>query len=224
MDILEFMILLYRLAELKKMLFINLNMYWLAGYKVRVPNGNYDVKLMFAENYFNSSGSRIFDVYLEYNRVIENLDIIAQVGKNAALVKEISNVQVNDGVLDIQFADKIDYALINGIVITPSTTGYYDDEFNWIRDFKVEQNYPNPFNGKTTINYSLKSADNVSFFLYNILGEQIFFEDLGFIQEGSHQYFLDTTNINESNLTSGIYLYVFTTSQKRETRKLILLN
>ncbi len=65
--------------------------------------------------------------------------------------------------MDIQFAEKIDNALINGIVITPSTTGLNDEEKFGLNDFKVEQNYPNPFNGKTIIKYSLSSADNLSF-------------------------------------------------------------
>lgn len=197
---------------------------WLAGYKIRLPNGHYDVKLLFAENSFNSAGTRIFDIYLEYNRVIQDLDIFSQVGQNAALVKEITNVQVNDEVLDIQFAEKVDNALINGIIITPNTTGLNDEDKIGLNDFKVEQNYPNPFNGKTIINYSLQSADNLSLKLYNILGEQIFFKDLGYVSEGLHQFLIDAATINESPLTSGIYFYVISTSQKKETRKMVLLN
>ena len=94
--------------------------YGMVGYKIRIPNGSYIVRLMFAEKYFDSSGSRIFDVYLEQNRVITNLDIFSLVGRYAAYTKQIVNVQVNDGVMDIQFADKIDNALICGIVIIPN--------------------------------------------------------------------------------------------------------
>ena len=198
--------------------------YWFVGYKIRIPNGNYNVKLMFSENYYDSLGSRIFDVYIEYNRVLENLDIYGQVGKNTALVKEINDVQVDDEVLDIQFADKIDYALINGIVITPSTTGSIHEKNNELNDFKIEQNYPNPFNGKTIINYSLPNAENLTFELYNVLGEQIFFEDLGYISPGSHRYFLDTFTLSGSPLTTGIYFYVFSTANKRIVHKLVLLN
>ena len=43
--------------------------------KLGYQTDSYNVKLLFAEKYFNASGSRIFDVYLEQNRVIENLDI-----------------------------------------------------------------------------------------------------------------------------------------------------
>jgi hypothetical protein len=199
--------------------------YGMVTYKVRLPNDTYDIKLLFAEKYFNSSGNRVFDVYFEQNRVIENLDIYQTVGKDAALVREITNVTINDGVLDIQFAEKVDNALICGIVITPVSTGLLDDEnINELKSFKVEQNYPNPFNGKTIINYSLTFPDNLSFELFNILGEQIFFKDLGYTQSGSYQFQLDTATIYSSPLTSGIYFYVFTGSNTRAMRKFVLLN
>lgn len=199
--------------------------YGMVTYKIRLQNGNYNVKLMFAENYFDQAGSRVFDVYLEQNRVIENLDIYSLVGKNAAYVCDITNVEVNDGLMDIQFGDKVNNALISGIIITPAATGLRDDENpNTLKSFKVEQNYPNPFNGKTVINYSLTSPDNLSFGLYNVLGEEIFFKDLGFIQSGSYQFQLDTASLSSSPLTSGIYFYVFTGSNKSEIRKFVLLN
>ncbi|MCU0343538.1 MAG: malectin domain-containing carbohydrate-binding protein [Ignavibacterium sp.] len=199
--------------------------YGMVTYKIRLPNGRYDVELMFAENFFDLPGKRIFDVYFEQNRVIENLDVFSIVGNNAAYISEITNIEINDGVLDIQFAEKIDNAFICGIVITPVSTGLIDDEnINEIKSFKVEQNYPNPFNGKTVINYSLTSPDNLSFGLYNILGEQIYLKDLGFTQSGSYQFQLDTTTLTGSPLTSGIYLYVFTGKNTREIRKIVLLN
>lgn len=200
------------------------NRYNLVGYKVRVPNGKYDVKLLFSENYFSSTGLRVFDVYLEQNRVTENLDIIKEAGKNSALIKEYTGIQVNDEELDIQFGDKIDYALICGIIVEQNLTDVDENKDLGIVDFKVEQNYPNPFNGKTIINYSLSSTENVSFGLYNILGEQVFFEDLGLVSEGSHQYQLNTAKILSAPLTSGIYFYEFTTPQRRQVKKLVLLN
>ena len=81
--------------------------YNLVGYKMRVPNGKYNVKLLFAEKFYSSSGSRVFDVYIEQNPAIINLDVFAQVGKNAACMKEVANVDVSYGVLDIQFSDKL---------------------------------------------------------------------------------------------------------------------
>lgn len=198
--------------------------YGMVTYKVRVPNGKYNIKLMFAENYFNATGNRIFDVYIEQNIVISNLDIYAQVGKNAAYVKEILSVNVVDGILDIQFSEKIDNALINGIVINPDPSEVDDGKYINQLDFKLEQNYPNPFNGMTRINYSLSSPDYISIQLYDILGAQIFFKDLGFHTAGSYNYLLDSKTLSASPLTSGVYFYVFKNSIKREIRKFILLN
>jgi hypothetical protein len=198
--------------------------YSMVTYRTRLPNGLYKVKLMFAENYFNSSGKRIFDVSIEQNRVLTNLDIYSQVGKNYAYEVEFDGVTVQDGILDIYFEAKLDNAVISGIVITQDPNSVGENNINKEIDFKLEQNYPNPFNGKTIINYSLHSADNLSFQLFNILGEQIFFEDLGYVSEGVHQYLLDTAALNRGVLSSGVYFYVFTTSKKKQMLKVVLLN
>lgn len=58
--------------------------YGAVKYAFRVPNGSYSLFLMFAENFLTASNSRIFDVYVENNRVIENLDIYSVAGQNAA--------------------------------------------------------------------------------------------------------------------------------------------
>lgn len=198
--------------------------YGAVKYAFRVPNGSYSLFLMFAENYLTASNSRIFDVYIENNRVIENLDIYSVVGQNAAHQVFFSNVLVTDGLLEIHFAGKVNEPVINGIAIYANSSGILDDDENIPGGFKVEQNYPNPFNGKTIINYSLKSTDNLSFELYNILGERIFYSDLGFIQPGNYKFELDTAALIQSPLTSGIYFYVFTGSVQRQSKKLVLLN
>jgi len=198
--------------------------YGAVKYAFRVPNGTYSLFLMFAENFLTASNSRIFDVYVENNRVIENLDIYSVAGQNAAHQVFFSNVLVTDGLLEIHFAGKVNEPVINGIAIYANSSGILDDNENIPGGFKVEQNYPNPFNGKTIINYNLKSADNLSFELYNILGERIFYSDLGFIQPGNYRFELDTAALIQSPLTSGIYFYVFTGSVQRQSKKLVLLN
>jgi beta-glucanase (GH16 family) len=198
--------------------------YGMVTYRVRLPNGSYNVKLLFAENYFDSVGSRIFDLYLEQNRVLENIDVYSLVGKNAACIKDFSDIQVNDEILDIQFGEKINNALISGIVITPSTTGLKDEDGIGSDEFKIEQNYPNPFNGKTIIKYSLSSPDNLSFRIFSILGEQIFYKNLGYVRSGKHQLNINTFSLLENPLPSGVYIYSFTGSNKQQVKKFVLLN
>jgi hypothetical protein len=195
----------------------------MVSYKVRVPNGNYNVKLMFAENYFNSTDSRIFDLYLEYGRAAQSLDVYSKVGKNTAYIAEFLNVAVEDERMDIHFAAIRDNSFINGIIVTPVTTGL-NDHSSEVKEFTVDQNYPNPFNGKTVITYTLPEADNISLNLFNILGEKIHSEEMGFLAKGSYTYVLDTTGSHSQLISSGIYFYQIKSSRQQQVRKMILLN
>jgi YVTN family beta-propeller protein len=74
------------------------------AYAFTVPNGSYTVKLHFAETWSGGQavGRRIFDVLLENQLVIDNLDIFAQVGGYAALIRTFQ-VTVSDGQMNINF-------------------------------------------------------------------------------------------------------------------------
>ncbi|MEX0275820.1 MAG: BspA family leucine-rich repeat surface protein, partial [Flavobacteriaceae bacterium] len=79
------------------------------GYDIPLENGEYTVKLHFAELWFGATGggsggvgSRVFDVNLEGQLAEDNLDIFAEVGADAMLVKT-HTVTVTDGVLNIDF-------------------------------------------------------------------------------------------------------------------------
>jgi len=79
------------------------------SYAIPVVNGTYDVKVYFVELYYGTTapggaGKRVFgmDILDTPGTDIQNLDIYAQVGANAALVKTISGVSVTDGVLNLQ--------------------------------------------------------------------------------------------------------------------------
>ena len=157
--------------------------YGLVTYKVRVPPGIYNVKLMFAEKYFNQPDKRIFDVYIENNKVIDNLDIYSH-GYRTAFETTITNVSVNDGILEIHFGSEIDNPLINGIVIEAEASGLlYNDPVN-LNSFTLWQNYPNPFNPSTKIKYTIPHAVSpstkegteggfVTLKVYDILGNEI---------------------------------------------------
>ncbi len=74
----------------------------LDNYKFTVPNGTYIVTLKFADLYYDNIGDRIFHVDIEGQRVLKNFDIIAEVGFASACDKTFI-IDVNDGIMDIQF-------------------------------------------------------------------------------------------------------------------------
>ncbi len=89
------------------------------SYKIELPSGLYQVKLMFAETYFNQPGQRVFDVALEGVTVLTNHDVVAEVG---AFHSDDHTFwpTVTDGVLDITFPRMTaDFAMISGIEIKP---------------------------------------------------------------------------------------------------------
>ncbi|WP_201864484.1 malectin domain-containing carbohydrate-binding protein [Microvirga soli] len=94
------------------------------GYAIPLANGSYSVTLQFAENYFDASGKRVFDVTAEGSLVIDNLDIWSAAGnqKNAAYNVTVP-VSVQDGVLNLQFASSINNAKIDAIRVVPASGG-----------------------------------------------------------------------------------------------------
>lgn len=88
------------------------------GYSLPVSSGVYTVKLHFAEIYFSSVNSRVFDLEVENRQfALDNFDIVREVGSKTAVVKTINNVRVVDGSLDIDFGAAIDNGKISAIEV-----------------------------------------------------------------------------------------------------------
>ncbi|RPH91923.1 MAG: hypothetical protein EHM72_18185, partial [Calditrichaeota bacterium] len=89
------------------------------GYIIPLPNGDYEVTLMFAEIFHGSAGSRVFNVEIEGDEILSDFDIWSKAGKNTAYNETIS-VSISDGTLNISFSTIQDNAKISAIkVVTP---------------------------------------------------------------------------------------------------------
>jgi len=95
-----------------------------AGYSYEIPlsNASYRVVLHFAENFFESSGSRIFDVLAEGQTAIDDLDIYAEVGHDVALTYAF-NVQVSDGTLNLDLQASVNNAKLSAIEVLRPVSG-----------------------------------------------------------------------------------------------------
>lgn len=104
------------------------------SYDIPIPDGEYTVNLYFAELSFGATGggsggvgSRVFDVRVEGQLVEDNLDVFAEVGADAMLIKA-HMVAVAGEVLDIDFSSLGDdggerHPIINAIEILDSNNG-----------------------------------------------------------------------------------------------------
>ncbi|GAA0302298.1 malectin domain-containing carbohydrate-binding protein [Kineococcus aurantiacus] len=98
------------------------NEHWgMSKWAAQVPNGTYDVTLKFAETYFTTANTRVFSVTAEGQKVVENLDIFAAVGKNARLDKTFQ-VKVADGSIDLGFSATKNNAKVDGILVKSAGT------------------------------------------------------------------------------------------------------
>ncbi|MCI0512134.1 family 16 glycosylhydrolase [candidate division KSB1 bacterium] len=191
-------------------------------YKIRVPNGSYRVTVQIAENKYTEVGQRIFDIIVEDQKIVTHLDLCQAVGPLTAYQVTAENITVQDELLDLHFANRWDFSLLNGLVVEQlSTQGTSGHSQVPPRQFQVFQNYPNPFNAATTIAYHLPQNGELSVTVYNLLGQPV--NELMRRQEtaGAHEF---TWN---ADLPSGIYFYHFDFQTKKnhfsEIRKLILL-
>jgi hypothetical protein len=91
--------------------------YNLSGYHVAVPNGSYTVTLKFCEPHYDEKGRRVFGAEVQGMQVIDQLDLIAKVGKNYAYDVQVDNVKVDEGYVEITFTPQVEFPLIAGIVV-----------------------------------------------------------------------------------------------------------
>jgi hypothetical protein len=117
-----------------------------------------EVRLYFAEIYFDSANTRIFDVYIENDLKLAHYDIFAEVGKDVGVMKKYRTT--SDGTLNIYLKRVKQMPKINGIEIvelTDNTTNgvYYrvntggqfaasldNSSVQWVGD---DSNVPCPF-------------------------------------------------------------------------------
>jgi len=119
-------------------------------YAFAVPNGQYHVNLYFAETYVPTQvkGARVFNVKMQGAPAFSNLDVFAEAGANAALVKG-ADVTVSNGQISIEFDNLVQTAKVNAIEILPGVSGP-----SLLMNFK----YPDGTPVAGTLSYTVSSS------------------------------------------------------------------
>jgi len=109
------------------------------NYHIPVPNGNYEVTLYYAENYFGASGKRVFNVAIEGQTVLQNFDIYAVAGKNAALQRTFITA-VPNGYLDIVETATVNNAKLSAIQVLQKIGDPYLHPVLYVPSYVVDYN------------------------------------------------------------------------------------
>lgn len=97
------------------------------GYRFEVPHGRYAVELYFVEPWYGTGGGldctawRLFDVAVNGQTVLDDLDVWKEAGHDAAL-KKVVEIDVTDGALEVSFPEVKSYqAVISAIAVRRAT-------------------------------------------------------------------------------------------------------
>ncbi len=93
------------------------------AYNVGMPNGKYIVRLHLCEYSKTAKGQRVFDVHVQGNRKLQDVDIFSKVGKDKVYSVECSEVTISDENIEIEFIPTIGEAIVSGIEIVGTTKG-----------------------------------------------------------------------------------------------------
>jgi Bacterial Ig domain/Malectin domain len=89
--------------------------YTIPGY---VPGSSHTIRLHFAETYFSTNGSRVFNVIINGATILSNFDIHLTTGaKNKAVAEQFTLNASTAGTYTIQFATVVNNSLVSGIEI-----------------------------------------------------------------------------------------------------------
>ena len=194
-----------------------------AGYKIRLVPGFYNLSLMFSDNHYSSPGDRIFDITIEDSLWFDDLDVIEEVGSMAAHEVLFERILVSDGTLDIYFSAEV-YGLgysnagpfLNGLEVVLdealSVSLSIPDKFH------LRKPYPNPFNNTLTIPIEIGKEEFVRVDIFDISGKKVetIFNDV--LYSGSYELRWDSA-FN----ASGMYIVRTTINQSSYNEKTILL-
>lgn len=93
---------------------------WYASLSYAIPvikSKTYAVTLKFAEIYFNNAGARLFDVYIEGQKVMAGFDNFAAAGGKNIAIDTSFTIQPSDSIINIDLYASKDNAAIKGIEI-----------------------------------------------------------------------------------------------------------
>jgi YD repeat-containing protein len=88
-------------------------------YRFEVPTGSYTVKLHFNETWSGAFGPglRVFDVMMEDEQVLDDVDIYSQAGGGGTALELSVPVNVTDGELNIEFIHQVDNPCVSAIEV-----------------------------------------------------------------------------------------------------------
>jgi hypothetical protein len=205
-------------------------------YEFPIENGNYVVRLHFAEIYWGApgsglnggTGSRVMNVSLENQPRLINFDVTREVGGATALIKNVP-VTVADGRLNIDFTSNVNRAMVVAVEIysffhdptivlsSADPTVFVFPEVNTLKRPKV---YPNPLQKRFKIEFPGDYSGYSSLQLIDAAGRTY---EIGTIRLQRGRSNITEVDISKLSLKAGFYyLKIVSDTRPIDVIKLII--
>ncbi len=200
-------------------------------YEIPIANGNYSVRLHFAEIYWGTpppgslsggAGSRVMSVNLENQLRLANFDIFGEVGVATAVVKNFP-VTVTDGKLNIDFSATVNRPSVCAVEVYSFSSSAPRPVLGEVAapnaGFGMPKIFPNPLHNRFTIAFpgTYKGACTVR--IADILGRTY---EIGktLLKAGSSEMDID---ISKLSLKPGVYfIRIIPESKKTEVFQVVI--
>jgi hypothetical protein len=203
-------------------------------YQIPLPNGNYVVRLHFAEIYWGAPGggvnggpgSRVMGVTIENVPKLINFDVAAEVGTATAIIKNIP-VTVADGNLNINWSATVNrpmicavevYSFTGAAPISSPATVSMTETTDSKNDFEKPRIYPNPLKDRFHILFPTTYYGKVNLLLSDVRGKTF---EIGhyLLNPGGSNMEVDVSKLA---LTPGVYFLQIRLDKKTDVIKLII--
>ncbi len=126
----------------------------------------------------------------------------------------------NNNSIDIVFATSSGeiHEILNNTIITPNVDGSIEPYCT-----QILGNYPNPFNPQTEIKFSIAEEGRAELSIYNLKGQKVKTLVNDHIEQGEHSIVWNGKDLNNNDVSSGVYFYKLKTEKHSETSKMLLL-
>jgi hypothetical protein len=126
-------------------------------------------------------------------------------------------VKVSYAGRDTLLAHDADAQTVREIVLPFVISGVAERDEALPTAFALEQNHPNPFGAITHITYALPEPAEVTFSVYNVMGQMVKRQALGRRAAGRH-----TLQLEAAALASGVYFYELAAGRTVVRKKLVV--
>lgn len=99
----------------------NTQRYDLKGFKVKVPNGKYQVAFLFSETKFDQPGQRVFDLKVQDTEILSRIDVFKAVGRDSIYAISTGIVEVDNYTLNIDIIPVTGPTFMSGFIIDGRT-------------------------------------------------------------------------------------------------------